>query len=117
MAGSGWEAAAVVWRLGGGGAVRRGSDKFCSPASFLGGASDSSTEWTVYEMACFLCFPLLWTETGTPQCFSWCRFLGTDRGCSMEACERISHIFYVLLALFAWNLDLFSLDEFRPFST
>ena len=25
----------------------------------------------------------------------------------MEACERISHIFYVLLAQFAWNLDLF----------
>ena len=57
-------------------------------------------------------------------------------GCSMEACERISHIFYVL-ALFAWNLDLISssllfwqplapvrcdsprklLDEFRLFST
>ena len=29
------------------------------------------------------------------------------RGCSMEACEKISHIFFVL-ALFAWNLDLIS---------
>ena len=58
------------------------------------------------------------------------------RGCSMEACERISHIFYVL-ALFAWNSDLIPssplfwqplapvscdsprklLDEFRLFST
>ena len=32
------------------------------------------------------------------------------RGCSMEACERISHIFYLLLALFAWNLDIISLS-------
>ena len=31
-----------------------------------------------------------------------------ERGCSMEACEKISHIFYVLLALFAWNLDVIS---------
>ena len=65
----------------------------------------------------------------------WSMYLG--RGCSMEACERISHIFYVLLALFAWNLVLISLsplfwqppalvrcdsprkllDEFRLFST
>ena len=51
-----------------------------------------------------------------PGCFSLAGFgvlqyidkivdvLGT--GCSMEACERISHIFYVLLALFAgiWTL-------------
>ena len=50
-----------------------------------------------------------------PQCF----FLGCgccstltrssmswERGCSMEACERNSHIFYVLLALFAWDLDV-----------
>ena len=29
----------------------------------------SSTEWTVYEMACFLCFPLLCTETGTHSAF------------------------------------------------
>ena len=29
----------------------------------------SSTEWTVYEMACFLCFPLLCTETGTQSAF------------------------------------------------
>ena len=28
-------------------------------------------------------------------------------GCSVEACGRISHIFFVLLALFAWNLDVF----------
>ena len=30
------------------------------------------------------------------------------RGCSMEACGRISHIFFVLLALFAWTLDVIS---------
>ena len=29
----------------------------------------SSTEWMVYEMACFLCFPLLCTETGTQGAF------------------------------------------------
>ena len=28
-----------------------------------------STVWTVYEMACFLCFPLLCTETGTQGAF------------------------------------------------
>ena len=28
----------------------------------------------------------------------------------MEACEIISHIFYVLLALFAWNLDPYFLS-------
>ena len=43
-----------------------------------------------------------------PQCFpSGSRCWG--RGCSVEACERISHIFYVL-ALLAWNLDLISLS-------
>ena len=44
-----------------------------------------------------------------PQCFSWSS-MSWERGCSMEACERISHIFYVLLALFAWNLDLISFE-------
>ena len=39
-----------------------------------------------------------------PQCFSWSS-MSWERGCSMEACERISH-FLVLLALFAWNLDV-----------
>ena len=43
-----------------------------------------------------------------PKCFLGVVVLGTERGCSMEACGRISHIFYVLLALFAWNLDLVS---------
>ena len=48
----------------------------------------------------------------------------------MEACERIPHIFYLLLALFTWNLGLVSgshlslcvatvprifLDDFRLF--
>ena len=69
----------------------------------------SSIEWMVYEMACFLCFPLLCTETGTQGAFS-AGFgvlqyidkvsMSWERGCSMEACERISHIFYVF-ALFA----------------
>ena len=31
-----------------------------------------------------------------------------DAVASLEACERISHIFYVLLALFSWNVDLIS---------
>ena len=38
-------------------------------------------------------------STLTRSSMSW------ERGCSMEACERISHIFYVLLTLFAWNLN------------
>ena len=42
-----------------------------------------------------------------PQCFSWLS-MSWERGCSMEACERISHIFYVLVALFAWNMDVIS---------
>ena len=33
---------------------------------------------------------------------------GTRFGSSMEACGRISHSFFVLLALFAWNLDVIS---------
>ena len=54
-----------------------------------------------------------------PQCFPFDRVWGVavhwqgrrcwGRGCSMEACERITHFFYVL-ALFAWNLDLISLS-------
>ena len=84
-------------------------DKFCSPASILGGASDSvhrqSGRCTRWRASCaFLCC----AERQVPTVLSWCRVLGTERGCSMEACERISHIFYVLLALFAWNLDLIS---------
>ena len=34
--------------------------------------------------------------------------LETRFGCSMEACGRISHISHVFLALFAWNLNVFS---------
>ena len=34
----------------------------------------SSTEWTLYEMACFLCFPLLCTETGTHSAFFFAGF-------------------------------------------
>ena len=58
-------------------------------------------------MACFLCFPLLCNRDNRyPQCFQQQRCQQQrNNGCSMEACERISHIFYVLLALFAWNLD------------
>ena len=124
VAGSGWEAAAVVGRLGGGGAVRRGfvvMQRQVLQSCFDPGwclRLSSSTEWTVYEMACFLCFPLLCTETGTHSAFflPGCGCCSTltrssmswERGCSMEACERISHIFYVLLALFAWNLDVIS---------
>ena len=45
--------------------------KFCSPVSILGWclSFSSSTVWTVYEMACFLCFPLLCTETATHSAF------------------------------------------------
>ena len=35
---------------------------------------NSSTEWTVYEMACFLCFPLLCTETGSHSAFFFAGF-------------------------------------------
>ena len=42
-------------------------------------------------------------STLTRSSMSW------GRGCSVEACERISHIFNVL-ALFGWNLDLISLS-------
>ena len=55
-----------------------------------------------------LVLPLLCTETGTHSAFLGVVVLGKERDCSMEACERISHIFYVLLALFAWNLDVIS---------
>ena len=98
-------------RLDGGGAGFRDHARQVLQSCFDPGwclRFSSSTEWTVYEMACFLCFPLLCTETGTHSAFLGVVVLGTERGCSMEACERISHIFYVLLALFAWNLDLVS---------
>ena len=58
MAGSGWEAAAV-----GGSAGEGGSSATSSAVLFrsLGWCLCfiSSSEWTVCEMACFLCFPLL----------------------------------------------------------
>ena len=44
-----------------------------------------------------------------PQCFLFGGRRCWERGCSMEACERIPHFFYVL-ALFAWNLDHISLN-------
>ena len=53
----------------------------------------SSTEWTVYEMACFLCFPLLCTETRTHSAFLGRRCLGN--------------------AVALWRL----VKEFRMFST
>ena len=78
----------------------------------------SSTVWTVYEMACFLCF-LCCAQRQVPTVLSFwqgsvcCSTLtrssmSWERGCSIEACERISHFFHVLLALFAWNLDVIS---------
>ena len=67
MAGSGWEAAAAVgggWRLGGGGAGWRGSVIF--QRQVLQSCFDPGLvpqiqfidRVAVYEMACFLCFPL-----------------------------------------------------------
>ena len=110
-------------RLGGGGAGFRDHARQVLQSCFDPGwclRFSSSAEWMVYEMACFLCFPRLCTETGTHSAFFsfWLWLLQYidkvvdvwERGCSMEACERISHIFYVLLALFAWNLDLISLS-------
>ena len=44
----------------------------CSESAMTSGwclSLSSSTGWTVYEMACFLCFPLLSTETGTHSAF------------------------------------------------
>ena len=90
VAGSGWEAAAAV----GGSAVE---GRPSSQIQFI-------DRVTVYEMACFRRLPLLCTETGSTlsrSSMSW------ERGCSMEACGRISHIFCVH-ALFAWNLNLIS---------
>ena len=120
-AGSGWEAAAVV----GGSAVEvRGFvimlDKFCSPASILGGASDSvhrqSGRCARWRASCaFLCCAqrqvptVLSFHPGGECCSTMTRSsMSWGRGCSLESGERISHIFYVLLALFAWNLDLIS---------
>ena len=42
----------------------------------------------MYEMACFLCFPLLCAETGTHSAFIGVDVLGTERGCSLEACLK-----------------------------
>ena len=118
MAGSGLEAAAVV-----GGSAVEGRvfvimlDKFCSPASILGGASDSvRRRCTRWRASCaLLCCAQRQVPTvlsflpGCGCCSTLTRWsMSWERGCSMEACERISHIFFVLLALFAWNLDLIS---------
>ena len=113
MAGSGWEAAAVVGRLGGGGAVRRGCDHAATSSAVL------LRSWVVPQIqfidrvdgvrdGVLLVLSSVVHRDRYPQCFLGVVVLGTERGCSMEACERISHIFYVLLALFAWNLDLIS---------
>ena len=79
MAGSGLEAAAVV-----GGSAVEGRGFVILQRQVLQSCFDpgwclrfsSSTEWTVYEMACFLCFPLLCTETGTHSSFLGRRCLG-----------------------------------------
>ena len=78
VAGSGWEAAAAVGGSEGRGSVilqRQVLQSCFDPGWCL--RFSSSTEWTVYEMACFLCFPLLCTETGTHSAFfvslSWDR--------------------------------------------
>ena len=47
-----------------------------------------------------LVLPSTHTETGTHNNNNTQQHT-TEHGCSLEACERISHIFYVLLALFA----------------
>ena len=98
------------WLGGGGGGVRLGG----------GGATSSAVllrSWVVPQIqfidrvdgvrdGVLLVLPSVVHRDRYPQCFSW--LMSWERGCSMEACERISHIFYVLLALFAWNLDVIS---------
>ena len=44
---------------------------------------------------------MLFFQQGSGCCSTLTRLsMSWERGCSMEACERIAHIFYVLLALF-----------------
>ena len=88
-------------------------------------------------MACFLCFLCCAQRQVTHSAFFGVDVLGKERGCSVEACERISHIFYLLLALFRLEFGRYFLsplfwqppapvrcdsprkllDEFRLFST
>ena len=87
-----------------------------------GGASDSvhrqSGRCTRWRASCAsLCCAqrqvprVLFFQQGSGCCSTLTRSsMSWERGCSMEACERISHIFYVLLALFAWNLDRYFLE-------
>ena len=64
----------------------------------------SSTEWTVYEMACFLCFPLLCTETGTHSAFLLAGF---------GVLQFIDKVVDFLDAVALWRL----VKEFHIFST
>ena len=86
------------------------SDKFCSPVNPLGWCLcfSSSSEWRVLLVLSSVEHGQVPTVSSSVGC---CRTLTRSSmrfGCSMEACGRISHIFFVLLALFAWNLDIIS---------
>ena len=140
----------ALGRPGSGTAIQRGADVggvvVAVAAILWGGASDSvhrqsglCTRWRASLCCSQRQVPrVLFFQQGSGCCSTLTRSsMSWERGCSMEACERISHIFYVLLALFAWNLDLISssplfwqpfapvrcdsprllLDEFRLFST
>ena len=79
VAGRQWLGGGGGGRLGGGGAgfvipQRQVLQSCFDPGWCL--RFSSSTEWTVYEMACFLCVPLLCTETGTHSAFLGRRCLG-----------------------------------------
>ena len=95
----------------------------------------SSTVWTVYEMACSLCFPLLCTETGTHRAFFarfgvlqyidkvvdvWGTryFLRVARALRLESGRYfLSPLFWQPLAPVRCDSPRKLLDEFRLFST
>ena len=112
MAGSGWEAAAVGGSAGGGAGF---CDRSATSSAVLGGDRQSGrcTRWRA-SCASLCCAQrqvptVLFFQQGSGCCSTLTRLsMSWERGCSMEACERIAHIFYVLLALFAWILDVIS---------
>ena len=147
VAGSGWEAAAAGSAVEGRGSVilQRQVLQSCFDPGFLL-QLQFFDRVTVYEMACFLRFPLLCTETGTHSAFFLAGFgvlQDIDRVVDVLGTRLLcgslwkNFTFFYVRTLFAWNLDLISLsplfwqplapvrcdsprkllDEFRLFST
>ena len=94
-------------RFGGGGAGFRDHARQVLQSCFDPGwclRFSSPTEWTVYEMACFLCFPLLCTETGSHSAFLLAGF---------GVLQYIDKVVDVGDAVALWRL----VKEFHIFST